>query len=106
LKKYEIKVTIEDAKEYVKNYFRKNDALQIPEHEHADGEEHDHTQEAENKEKRLDMIAEQVLKNEKEARQIFQVLYDAKLLALYREKLSITTKKATYKEFIDEAYKK
>lgn len=105
LKKYEIKVSIEDAKEYVKNYFRKNDNLNL-EHEHAEGEEHNHELEAENKEKRLDMIAEQVLKNEKEARQIFQVLYDAKLLALYREKLSITTKKATYKEFIDEAYKK
>ncbi len=106
LKKYEVKVSMDDAKEYVKDYFRKNDAFKgMPEqeHEHAEGEEHDHKKEDE---KRLDMIAEQVLKNEKEARQIFQVLYDRKLLALYREKLSIKTKKATYKEFIDEAYKK
>jgi trigger factor len=99
IKKYEVKVGREDAMEYVKNYFRKNDK-----HEHAEGE--DHEQHEKENEERLDRIAESILSNEKEARQIFQHLIDQKLIALYRDKLTINTKKATYKEFIDQAYKK
>jgi len=100
LKKYEIKVVPEDAQEYVKEYFRKYK----PQHTHEDGQDHTEA-DNEEEEKRLDMIAAQVLKNEKEARQIYQVLFDKKLMALYREKLSIETKKLSMKEFVEEAYK-
>ncbi len=97
IRKYEITVKPEDAREYVKGYFRKYQPTDtsVEKSEEAIAEE----------EKRLDQIAAQVLQNEKEARQIYQVLFDQKLMALYREKISIKTKKVSMKDFVEEAYK-
>ena len=50
--------------------------------------------------KKLDEIAAQVLTNEEERKKVYNQLYDAKTLALYKEKFKLTEKTVTYDEFV------
>jgi trigger factor len=109
IKKYEIKVTQEDAKEFVKGYFR-NTMGQKHEHVHDENcnHEHDHEQDIqtdEQTEQRLEEISSTVLKNPEESKKIFENLFDQRLLELYREKLKISRKNVTYEDFVKELSK-
>ena len=50
--------------------------------------------------KKLDEIAAQVLTNEEERKKVYNQLYDAKTLVLYKEKFKLTEKTVTYDEFV------
>ena len=50
--------------------------------------------------KKLDEIAAQVLTNEEERKKVYNQLYDAKTLMLYKEKFKLTEKTVTYDEFV------
>ena len=50
--------------------------------------------------KKLDEIAAQVLTNEEERKKVYNQLYDAKTLALYKAKFKLTEKIVTYDEFV------
>ena len=50
--------------------------------------------------KKLDEIATQVLTNEEERKKVYNQLYDAKTLMLYKEKFKLTEKTVTYDEFV------
>ena len=50
--------------------------------------------------KKLDEIAAQVLTNEEERKKVYNQLYDAKTLMIYKEKFKLTEKTVTYDEFV------
>ncbi len=50
--------------------------------------------------KKLDEIVAQVLTNEEERKKVYNQLYDAKTLMLYKEKFKLTEKTVTYDEFV------
>ena len=50
--------------------------------------------------KKLDEIATQVISNEEERKKVYNQLYDAKTLDLYKEKFKLTEKIVSYDEFV------
>ena len=50
--------------------------------------------------KKLDEIAAQVITNEEERKKVYNQLYDAKTLELYKAKFKLTEKTVTYDEFV------
>ncbi len=55
-------------------------------------------------EKTLDEISGRVLSNQEEAKRLSEQLMSQKLVALYKEKANLKTKKLTYEEFVKEVY--
>jgi trigger factor len=84
LKDNDIRVTEEHVKEYIKDYFRKSvtsvDNNMFPED-------------------KLDELAERMLKNKEEVKNIYDKLFDEKLKELFKSKVKITNETISYEEF-------
>ncbi len=87
-------VSEEEMREFVKSYFRRSQ----PHHHDHDDHEHDHTHETDDKQ--LDQIADKILQNEEEAKRITDKIFEDKLLAFFKNKLSVNFVDVTYDEFI------
>ncbi|MGE5424540.1 MAG: trigger factor [Syntrophothermus sp.] len=85
IRENEIKVSEEDIRAYIKNYFLRQIPLNI--------------QDAE-AESRYDSLVDTVMKNEEQVRKINDELYSAKLLDLLKEKVNTEEKEVSYDEFI------
>ena len=84
-------------RDFVKSYFRKvNEHGHDHSHEEGQGEEHHH----EPDENYLNQIADSILKNEEEAKRISDKLFDDKLLAFLKNKLSVNYVDVSYDEFV------
>ncbi|MFH0864778.1 MAG: trigger factor [Bacteroidota bacterium] len=91
LKSYNVDVTRENVKEFVKDYFRKN--IQQGSSEETDDQ-------------KLDGVAERFMENKEEVKKIFDRLYDERLKELFKERIKIENKKITYEDFIKLATEK
>lgn len=54
----------------------------------------------------LDGVADRVLQNQDEVKRLSEQIITQKLMSLYKEKMKYKTKEVTYKEFVEESYKK
>lgn len=54
----------------------------------------------------LDGVADKVLQNQDEVKRLSEQVITQKLMNLYKEKMKYKTKEVTYKEFVEESYKK
>jgi len=54
----------------------------------------------------LDGVADRVLQNQDEVKRISEQVITQKLMVLFKEKMNFKTKEVTYKEFVEESYKK
>jgi len=81
----EIKIEEKEIKDHVKGYFAQQYMFDPSDEE---------------KMKQLDTIADSVLQNKEEAGKIYDQLFDEKLKDLFKSKLKLKKKKATYEEFI------
>ena len=82
-------VSYDELKDFAKNYVRS----QMAQFGQTNPEE-----------KALDDIAGRVLSNQEEAKRLSEQLMSQKLVALYKEKANLKTKKVTYEEFVKEVY--
>ncbi|HEU4717919.1 MAG TPA: trigger factor [Bacteroidia bacterium] len=82
-----ISVTAEEAEEHVKQILRANMAKY--------GQQPDSL-----KDEELTATAKRVLQKEEEAKKVFEDLYAAKLMMLYRTKCTITPREVTYEQFL------
>ncbi len=76
----------EEVRNYIKSYFLNQIPLPMDDPE-AD--------------KRYDSLVDTVMKNEEQVRKIYNELYSAKLLDLFKNNLSITDHEVTYEEFVN-----
>lgn len=85
LKDHNIKVTDEDIRNYIKNYFlgRLSLATHDPETE-----------------KKYDSLVDTIMKNKEQVRRINDELYTSRLLELFRTSLTIEEKEVSYEDFI------
>ena len=90
-KKYDIKVTEDEIIEYAKKMIK----LQMKQYGQPEGDD-----------KQLLEIANNVLKNEKEKKKIYDHLYDEKTLTVYKEKFKLKEKSITYDDFVKLATEK
>jgi trigger factor len=81
----QVEVKEEDVRNYIKSYFMKQ--ILMP------GENPE-------LEKRFETLVDSVMKNKEQVRKIYNELYNARLLGLFREKLTVVDHEVTYKEFI------
>ncbi|NTW31991.1 MAG: trigger factor [Bacteroidetes bacterium] len=84
-KENDIKVTNEDIKEYIKNYFRKS----MPVSENNEFPE-----------ERLDELAERFLQNKEETKKIYDALYDERMKEIFKSKVKMNKEEVTYEEFV------
>ena len=82
-------VSYDELKDFAKNYVRS----QMAQFGQTNPEE-----------KALDDIAGRVLSNQEEAKRLSEQLMSQKLVAIYKEKANLKTKKVTYEEFVKEVY--
>ena len=59
-----------------------------------------------NNDEELTDTANRVLQNEQEARNIYMMMYDNKLLNLYKKSLKLKEKEISYEDFVKLAYNK
>ena len=91
LKKYEIKVVEDEVIDYAKKMIK----LQMKQYGQPEGDD-----------KQLLEIANNVLKNEKEKKKIYDHLYDEKTLSVYKEQFKLKEKSITYDDFVKLAKEK
>jgi len=91
LENYEIKVTQEDVVEHTKKVI----SMQMKQYGQPEGDD-----------KQLTDIANNLLKDEKERKKVYDQLFDARTLVVYKEKFKITEKIVTYDEFVKLASEK
>ena len=91
LKKYEIKVVEDEVIDYAKKMIK----LQMKQYGQTEGDD-----------KQLLEIANNVLKNEKEKKKIYDHLYDEKTLSVYKEQFKLKEKSITYDDFVKLAKEK
>ncbi|HNZ41721.1 MAG TPA: trigger factor [Bacteroidales bacterium] len=97
IKEHGLNVTAEEMRDFVKGYFRKVNEHEH-EHTHEEGEAEAHHHEPD--ENYLNQIADNILKNEEEAKRISDKLFDDKLLAFLKSKLSVNYVDVSYDEFV------
>jgi trigger factor len=59
-----------------------------------------------NSDEQLTETANRVLQNEEEARNIYMMMYDNKLMELYKKSLKLKEKEISYEDFVKLAYAK
>ena len=91
LKKYDIKVAENEVIDYAKKMIK----LQMMQYGQPEGDD-----------KQLLEIANNVLKNEKEKKKIYDHLYDEKTLSVYKEQFKLKEKSITYDDFVKLAKEK
>jgi trigger factor len=85
LKENEIKISSDEAIEYVKELVRA-EYMKMGRTDVSDNE--------------LAEVSKRVLEKEEEAKKIFDQLYDRRLLQLYKEKCTLEPKEVSYEEFV------
>ena len=91
LENYEIKVTQEDVVEHTKKLI----AMQMKQYGQPESNDN-----------KLTDIANNILKNEEERKKVYDQLFDARTLVVYKENFKITEKAVTYDEFVKLASEK
>ncbi|MBL4592183.1 MAG: hypothetical protein JKX68_00020 [Flavobacteriales bacterium] len=91
IKNNDIKVTPEEVVEHTKGLLKQQMAgMGMPD----------------NNDEELTETANRVLQNEEEARNLYMMLYDNKLMELYKSAIKLKEKEVTYEDFIKIAYDK
>ncbi len=86
----DLKVTRDDVRKYYKDNVV---SLYFPPSEN------------EEQEKRMDMLVDSMLQNQKEVKQIYDMLYDQKLTQLFKDQVKQDVKKVTFDEFVEDVKK-
>lgn len=91
IKQFDIKVGYEEVVEFTKNLLKQQLAsMGLPTDDDKD----------------LTDTANRVLTNQEEARNIYMMIYDNKLIELFKSKLKLTPKEISYEDFLKTAYTK
>ena len=91
IQKNNIKVTQEEVVEHTKGLLKQQMAgMGLPD----------------NNDEELTETANRVLQNEEEARNLYMMLYDTKLMELYKNSMRLKEKEVSYEDFVKLAYKK
>ena len=91
LEKYDIKVTQEDVLAHTKELI----GIQMKQYGKAETDD-----------KKLTDIANNILKNEKERKKVYDQIFDQRTLIVYKQKFKLTKKSVTYDEFVKLASEK